>query len=232
MLPGMIRGRRDFWHGMGGHCRIFPSPFFNASEIIVMLMLTEIARQILYYLVVGPLRDPKGFNYPQSVVFPDAALYPTFSADSRANFSIFITLAISVACWVFVKKSFAGYQLLIGGLAPQAARYAGFSANNAIWISLLVGGATAGLAAQALAKWPAQSAKLQPILSPGYGYAGIIVAFLGGLNPLGIVCAGFLMAIIYVGGDNALVSANIPSSAPVVFQGLLDDFLPGRGCSS
>jgi simple sugar transport system permease protein len=192
---------------------------FNASEIIVTLMLTEIAPQILYYLVVGPLRDPKGFNYPQSVVFPDAALYATFSPDSRANFSIVLTLVVSVACWVFVKKSFAGYQLLVGGLAPQAARYAGFSENKAIWVSLLVSGATAGLAG--LGEVAGPIGKLQPILSPGYGYAGIIVAFLGGLSPVGIVCAGFLMAVIYVGGDNALVSANIPASAPVVFQGLL-----------
>lgn len=218
MLPAMIAvGALSgmVWAGVAAFFRTR----FNASEIIVTLMLTEIARQILYYLIVGPLRDPKGFNFPQSVVFPDAALYPTFNADSRANFSIFITLAISVACWVFVKKSFAGYRLLVGGLAPQAARYAGFSETNAIWISLLVGGATAGLAGVGEVAGPI--GKLQPILSPGYGYAGIIVAFLGGLSPLGIVCAGFLMAVIYVGGDNSLVSANIPASAPVVFQGLL-----------
>ncbi len=218
MLPSMILVGALSGMAWAGIAAFFRTRF-NASEIIVTLMLTEIARQILYYLIVGPLRDPKGFNFPQSVVFPDAALYPIFSADSRANFSIFITLAISVACWVFVKKSFAGYQLLVGGLAPQAARYAGFSETNAIWISLLVGGATAGLAGVGEVAGPI--GKLQPILSPGYGYAGIIVAFLGGLNPLGIVCAGFLMAIIYVGGDNSLVSANIPASAPVVFQGLL-----------
>lgn len=218
MLPGMILVGALAGMAWAGIAAFFRTRF-NANEIIVTLMLTEIARQILYYLVVGPLKDPKGFNYPQSVVFPDAGLYPTFGPDSRANFSIFIALAVSVACWVFVKKSFAGYRLLVGGLAPQAARYAGFSENSAIWISLLVGGATAGLAGVGEVAGPI--GKLQPILSPGYGYAGIIVAFLGGLNPLGIVCAGFLMAIVYVGGDNALVSANLPTSAPVVFQGLL-----------
>ena len=218
LLPGMIVVGAIAGMAWAGIAAFFRTRF-NASEIIVSLMLTEIARQILYYLIVGPLRDPKGFNFPQSVMFPDAALYTTFSPDSRANFSIFVTLAVSVACWVFVKKSFAGFQLLVGGQAPQAARYAGFSENSAIWISLLVGGAAAGLAGVGEVAGPI--GKLQPILSPGYGYAGIIVAFLGGLNPIGIVCAGLLMAIIYVGGDNALVSANIPASAPVVFQGLL-----------
>lgn len=218
MLPGMIVVGALAGMAWAGIAAFFRTRF-NASEIIVTLMLTEIARQILYYLIVGPLRDPKGFNFPQSVVFPNAGLYPTFGPDTRANFSIFLTLAISIGCWVFVKKSFAGYRLLVGGLAPQAARYAGFSENNAIWISLLIGGATAGLAGVGEVAGPI--GKLQPILSPGYGYAGIIVAFLGGLDPLGIICAGFLMAIVYVGGDNALVSANIPTSAPVVFQGLL-----------
>lgn len=218
MLPGMILVAAlagMVWAGIAAFFRTR----FDASEIIVTLMLTEIARQILYYLIIGPLRDPKGFNFPQSIVFPDAALYPTFSESSRANISIFVTLAVSAACWLFTTKSFSAYRLLVGGIAPNAARYAGFSQNRAIWISLLVGGATAGLAG--LGEVAGPLGKLQPILSPGYGYAAIIVAFLGGLNPLGILAAGFFMAIIYVGGDNALVSANIPSSAPVVFQGLL-----------
>jgi general nucleoside transport system permease protein len=218
MLPGMIvTGALAgmIWAGIAAFFRTR----FNASEIIVTLMLTEIARQILYYLIVGPLRDPRGFNFPQSVVFPDAALYPTLWEGSRANLSIFITLTMSVGCWLFATKSFAAYRLLLGGIAPDAARYAGFSENNAIWISLLVGGAAAGLAGVGEVAGPI--GKLQPILSPGYGYAGIIVAFLGGLNAVGIVCAGLFMAIIYVGGDNALVSAQIPSAATVVFQGLL-----------
>ena len=152
------------------------------------------------------LRRSKGLNFPQSVMFSRCgALTRSSAGTASANFSIFVTLAVSVACWVFVKKSFAGFQLLVGGQAPQAARYARFSENSAIWISLLVGGAAAGLAGVGEVAGPI--GKLQPILSPGYGYAGIIVAFLGGLNPIGIVCAGFLMAIIYVGGDNALVSA-------------------------
>lgn len=193
---------------------------FNASEIIVTLMLTEIARQLLYYLVTGPLRDPMGYNFPQSVLFPQAALYPTFGgAGVRANLSILITIVITIACWIFVSKSFASFKLLVGGTAPVAARYAGFSAKQAVWLSLLIGGAVAGLAGVGEIAGPI--GKLQRIISPGYGFAAIIVAFLGGLNPIGIVFAGVFMAVIYVGGDNALVTADIPTSAPVVFQGLL-----------
>jgi ABC-type uncharacterized transport system permease subunit len=218
MLPGMIVTGAVAGMGWAGIAAFFRTRF-NASEIIVTLMLTEIARQILYYLIVGPLRDPRGFNFPQSIVFPDAALYPTLWDGSRANLSVVVTLAVSLGCWFFATKSFAAYRLFLGGVAPNAARYAGFSESRAIWISLLVGGAAAGLAGVGEIAGPI--GKLQPILSPGYGYAGIIVAFLGGLDALGIVCAGLFMAIIYVGGDNALVSAHIPSAATVVFQGLL-----------
>ncbi|MEX3009673.1 ABC transporter permease [Hoeflea sp. TYP-13] len=194
---------------------------YNASEIIVTLMLNQIAFQILYYLVTGPLRDPRGYNFPQSVPFPDAALYPTLfgGADIRANLSLAITIAASFAAWLYVSRSFSGFRLLVGGIAPAAARYAGFSQKRAIWISLLVGGAAAGLVGVGEIAGPI--GKLQPILSPGYGFAGIIVAFLGGLNPIGIVFAGLFMAVIYVGSDSALLLADIPSSAPIVFQGFI-----------
>ena len=194
---------------------------FNASEIIVTLMLNQIALQILYYLINGPLKDPRGFSFPQSVPFPEVAMYPPLIPDSflRANTSIYLVLLISVLVWIFAKRSVSGFRLLVGGLAPNAARYAGFSASRAIWISLLAGGMAAGLAGVGEISGPI--GKLQPILSPGYGFAAIIVAFLGGLNPIGIVLAGFFMAVIYVGADGAVLSAGVPASAPVVFQGLI-----------
>ncbi|MCY4301362.1 MAG: ABC transporter permease [Aestuariivita sp.] len=194
---------------------------FNASEIIVTLMLNAIAAQILVYLINGPLKDPRGFSFPQSVPFPDVALYPLLIEDSflRANVSIYIVLALSLLAWIYVRHSFSGFRLLVSGLAPAAAHYAGFSSNRAVWISLLVGGAAAGLAGVGEISGPI--GKLQPILSPAYGFAAIIVAFLGGLNPIGIVVAGFFMAVIYVGADGAVLSAGLPASAPIVFQGLI-----------
>ncbi|PZQ88698.1 MAG: ABC transporter permease [Leifsonia xyli] len=191
---------------------------FNASEIIVTLMLTEVARQILYYAVMGPLRDPEGFSFPQSIPFPNAALFPVIG-DTRANLSILISIAAVVAAWFFVTRSFAGFRLLIGGTSPDAARYAGFSQKQAVWLSLLIGGAAAGLAGVGEVAGPL--GKLQPIITPGYGYAAIVVAFLGGLNPIGILFAGLFMAVIYVGGDNALASGEIPAAAPAVLQSLL-----------
>ncbi|WP_332304882.1 ABC transporter permease [Rhizobium sp. GR12] len=191
----------------------------NANEILVSLMLSLVAAQVLNYLLLGPWKDPHGFNFPQSVMFQYDAMVPTLISGTRVNVSILIALALSVAAWVFMQKSFSGYKLQVGGLAPGAASYAGFSQNRAIWFSLLIGGFAAGLAGAAEVAGPL--GQLQRSISTGYGYAAIIVAYLGGLHPIGIIVSALVMAVIYIGGDNAMVSANLPIAAVRVFQGSL-----------
>ena len=191
----------------------------NANEILVSLMLSLVAAQLLYYLLLGPWKDPAGFNFPQSVMFQYDAIVPTLFPGTRVNVSLLIALALSLAAWVFMQKSFMGYKLQVGGLAPRAAGYAGFSEGGAIWLSLLIGGFAAGLAGAAEVAGPL--GQLQRSISTGYGYAAIIVAYLGGLHPIGIIVSSLVMAAIYIGGDNAMVSANLPIAAVRVFQGSL-----------
>jgi len=192
---------------------------FNANEILVTLMLNSIALQLLYYLVAGPLRDPFGFNFPQSALFPDAAMLPTLFAGARVNAGLFIALGATLLAWFFTERTMLGYKLQVGGIAPAAARYAGFSENRAVWLSLLIGGAAAGLAGVFEVAGPL--GQLQRVVSPGYGFAAIIVAFLGGLNAIGILFAAFFMAIIYVGGDIAQASAGVPYAVNSILQGVL-----------
>lgn len=192
---------------------------FGASEILVTLMLALIAEQILNYLLLGPWKDPRGFNFPQTVMFPENAMLPLLFEGTRANISLLFALAASVLCYVFMVHSYQGYQLRVGGLAPRAARYAGFSAKRSIWISLAIGGMAAGLAGAAEVAGPL--GQLQRSVSSGYGYAAIIVAYVGGLNPIGIIAAAFLICVVYIGGDSATVSANLPVAAVDVFQGML-----------
>ena len=118
-----------------------------------------------------------------------------------------------------MQKSFGGFRLLVGGLAAKAAGYAGFSEQRAIWLSLLIGGLVAGLAGAAEVAGPL--GQLQRSISTGYGYAAIIVAYLGGLHPIGILFSSLVMAALYIGGDNAMVSASLPIAAVRVFQGTL-----------
>jgi general nucleoside transport system permease protein len=203
------------WAGIAAFLRVR----WNANEILTTFMLSSIALQLLYYLVTGPLRDPNGQNFPQSALFSDAALFGTLISSTRANTSLLLGLAATLIAYVFMQHSIHGFRLMVSGLAPRAAQYAGFGEARAIWIGLIAGGACAGIAGVGEVAGPI--GMLQRVLSPGYGFAAIIVAFLGGLHPIGIVFAAFLMALLYVGGDFALVSASVPNAFATIFQSLL-----------
>lgn len=213
IVAGTLAGAA--WAGVAAFLRVR----FNANEILVTFMMSSIALQFLYYLVTGPLKDPQGFNFPQSVTFGDAALFSSLTLDTRVTTTVFIPIVVSLLAWVFMQRSMAGYKLLVSGLAPRAARYAGFAEKQAVWLGLLIGGAAAGLAGVAEVAGPL--GLLQRNISPGYGFAAITVAFLGALHPIGIIFAALLMALIYVGGDTALTSVNLPHASVAVFQGML-----------
>lgn len=218
LLPAMIvLGALGgmFWAAIAAFLRTR----FNANEILVTLMLTSIALQILYYLLLGPWKDPMGFNFPQTVMFQDEALFPPLFDGVRLNASIIFPILFSIGIWLFMEKHFGGFKLVVGGLAPSAAGYAGFNSKRAVWTSLLLAGFAAGIAGMSEVAGPI--GQLQRSVTSGYGYSAIIVAYLGALNPLGIVFAAFFLAVLHIGGDVALVSADLPISAVHVFQGLL-----------
>ena len=196
---------------------------FNAEETLTTLMMNYVALFLLLYLVNGPWRDPDGMNFPQSVMFSDSAILPYVIEGTRVNASIFITAIAVILFWLFISKSSAAYKLEVSGQAPLAAKYAGFSAKKAIWLSLGLSGLMAGIAGIAEVAGPI--GQLNPNISPGYGYAAIIVAYLGRLNPFGIVLAGLLMALIYLGGELAQMQLQLPVAITGIFQGLLLFFL-------
>jgi ABC-type uncharacterized transport system permease subunit len=196
---------------------------FNANEILVSLMLVYVATLVLSLLVHGPWRDPEGFNFPQSKLFADAALLPNLLAGTRLNVGFLLALAVVFAAWLFMYRSLAGYQMRVSGLAPAAANYAGISARRTVWLGMLIGGATAGIAGVNEAAGPI--GQLLPSMSPGYGFAAIIVAFVGRLHPLGIVLASLLMSLLYLGGEAAQMGLALPSAVTGLFQGTLLFFL-------
>lgn len=196
---------------------------FNAEETLTTLMMNYVALFVLLYLVNGPWRDPDGMNFPQSVMFNDSATLPLIMEGTRINASLFITLFAVVLFWVFMRKSLTAYKLEVSGQAPLAAKYAGFSSSKAIWMSLVISGTMAGIAGICEVAGPI--GQLNPNLSPGYGYAAIIVAYLGRLNPIGIVLSGCFMALIYLGGEMAQMQLQLPVAITGIFQGLLLFFL-------
>jgi simple sugar transport system permease protein len=198
---------------------------FNASELLTSLMLVYIAQLMVTWLVHGPWMDPDGFNFPQTKMFQPHALLPLMKQGTRLNISFLLGLLLLGAGWVFMNRSFLGYQMKVAGQAESASRYAGFSAKRTIWIGMLVGGCMAGIAG--LSEVAGPIGQITAHISPGYGFAAMIVAFLGRLNPVGIFFASLLMSLLYLGGEQAQQYLNLPSSISMVFQGLLLFFLLG-----
>jgi simple sugar transport system permease protein len=195
----------------------------NANEILVSLMLVYVASLILSLLVHDAWRDPEGFNFPQSKMFSDSALLPNLLEETRLNIGLFLALAAVALGWLFMRKSLAGYQMRVAGLAPAAANYAGISGDRTVWLAMLIGGACAGIAGVGEVAGPV--GQLLPIVSPGYGFAAIIVAFVGRLHPVGILFASLLMSLLYLGGEAAQMKLALPSSVTGLFQGTLLFFL-------
>jgi ABC-type uncharacterized transport system permease subunit len=192
---------------------------FHANEILVSLMLVYVATMVLGYLVYGPWKDPAGYNFPQTQNFEKVTQIPRLFAGSRVSVGLLLALAGVAALWVFLFRTRAGFALQVGGLAPHAARYAGFSSRRALWVALLTSGGAAGLAGALEVAGPI--GQLTPYVPAGYGFAAIIVAFVGRLHPVGMAFSAVLMSMFYIGGELAQSRLGLPKSLTGVFQGLL-----------
>ncbi len=192
---------------------------FNANEILVSLMLVYVADLVLSYLVYGPWKDPNGYNFPQSKTFEKVTQIPRLFDGTRVNIGLLIALFGVVGMWLYMFRTYMGYQLQVGGLAPAAAKYAGFSSRRALWTALMASGGMAGLAGGLEVAGPI--GQLTPYVPAGYGFAAIIVAFVGRLHPVGIVFSAILMSMFYIGGELAQSRLGLSKSLTGVFQGLL-----------
>jgi simple sugar transport system permease protein len=192
---------------------------FNTSEILVSLMLVYIAQLLLGFLLHGAWRDPEGFNFPQSKAFDERLILPVLIEGQRATIAFLLMLGLAALSWLFSSHLFAGYRMRVAGQAPAAAAYAGFGESRNIWVALLIGGGAAGLAGVCEVVGPI--GRLQADISPGYGFAAIIVAFVGRLHPLGIVLAALLMSLLYLGGESVQLGLQLPAAVTGLFQGLL-----------
>jgi ABC-type uncharacterized transport system permease subunit len=192
---------------------------FNANEILVSLMLVYVADFLLGWLVYGPWKDPAGYNFPQTITFAADTKIPRLVPNLRAHIGVLVALVAVGLFWAFLFRTYRGFALQVGGLAPAAARYAGFSSRSALWTALLVSGGMAGLAGGLEAAGPL--GQLTPHVPAGYGFAAIIVAYVGRLHPVGIVFSGILMSMFYIGGELAQSRLGLPKSLTGVFQGLL-----------
>jgi ABC-type uncharacterized transport system permease subunit len=213
LLAGVLGGM--VWAGLTAWLR----DRFHANEILVSLMLVYVAIMALNYLVYGPWKDPQGYNFPQTKTFELATQVPRLVAGWRVHVGVVFALLGVGVLWVFLFRTRAGFAQQVGGIAPDAARYAGFSSRRALWLALLTSGAAAGLAGALEVAGPLR--QLTPYVPVGYGFAAIIVAFVGRLHPVGMVLSAVLMSMFYIGGELAQSRLGLPRSLTGVFQGLL-----------
>lgn len=193
---------------------------FNTNEILTSLMLVYVAQLALDWLVRGPWRDPGGMNFPESRDFHAYAILPeVLPASGRAHWGIVFAILAAVALWFMMSRTLKGFEIRVIGQSPRAGRFAGFSSTRMVLVAFLISGGLAGLAG--LCEVSGAIGQLQPTISPGYGFTAIIVAFLGRLNPLGIVAAGFVLALSYLGGEAAQMSIGLSDRAARAFQGML-----------
>lgn len=198
---------------------------FNTNEILVSLMLVYVAQTVLAMASTGFLRNPEGAGFPGSRNFSGypAAANPELIAGSGLHWGGVAALAAVVAAYVLLQRHILGFQIKLSGQAPRAARFAGVSPQKLTVLCMGIAGALAGLAGLFEVTGPAGQISID--FNVGYGFTAIIVAFLGRLNPVGILLAGLLMALTYIGGEMAATNLGLPSAAIQAFQGMLLFFL-------
>lgn len=192
---------------------------FHANEILVSLMLVYVANLLLSYLVFGPWKDPRGWNFPQTVRFADFTAIPRLGTGMRVHWGFVLALVLAALTSLLMFRSHLGARLRIGGLAPAAARFAGFSPREALWTTLLISGGLAGAAGAMEVLGP--MGQLTPHVSTGYGFTAIIVAFIGRLHPIGCVMASLLLSMWMIGGELSQSRVGLPAAVSSMFQGVL-----------
>jgi simple sugar transport system permease protein len=213
MLLGMLGG------ALFAGIPAFLKAHLNTNEILTSLMLVYVAQLFLDWLVRGVWRNPGGMNFPETRTFDAAAILPEMIASGRAHWGFGFAILAAILVWFMMRYTLKGFEITVLGQSERAGRFAGFSSRKMIWFSMLLSGALAGLAGIAEVSGAIQ--QLRPVISPGYGFTAIIVAFLGRLNPLGIVVSGLVLALTYLGGEAVQVSLQISDKPIRVFQGLL-----------
>ena len=198
---------------------------FNTNEILVSLLLVYVAQNILASMSIGLLRNPEGGGFPGSRNLSQipAMANPELIPSTGMHWGVIAAFMVVIAAYVLLQRHILGYHIKLAGQAPKAARFAGVSPSRLVILCMGLSGALAGMAG--LFEVAGPSGQISIDFNVGYGFTAIIVAFLGRLNPIGILLAGLLMALTYIGGELASFMLSLPSAAIQAFQGMLLFFL-------
>jgi simple sugar transport system permease protein len=198
---------------------------FGTNEILVSLMLVYVAEQLLAAMALGLMKNPEGMGFPgsrnlrQYASAHNAELIP----GTGMHWGVVAALIAVIFAYILLSRHILGYHIRLSGQAPRAARFAGVRPARLVLFCLGTSGALAGLAGLFEVAGPAGQISID--FNVGYGFTAIIVAFLGRLHPVGILLAGLLMALTYIGGEIAQSNLGLPAAAIQIFQGMLLFFL-------
>jgi ABC-type uncharacterized transport system permease subunit len=211
LAAGMLAGA--VWAGIPA----LLSAYVKVDETLTTLMLNYVAILFSEHLYYGPWRDPKGYGFPGTAIFPRSAWLPRLAG--RAHLGLVFALVLAVLLWLLLNRTRFGFEIKIIGHNRTSARYQGINIRATIVLALLLSGALSGLAG--VCEIAGISRRLQQGLSIGYGYTAIIVAWMAQLNPLATIPVALLMAALLVGGDQVQMIMGLPSAMGLVIQGLI-----------
>lgn len=182
---------------------------FGVDEVVTTLLLNFVVLLFVGMMIEGPLKDPMAFGWPQSVPVPGGLMLPKLVPKSRLTIGLLIALAAAAAVAFVQARTVFGFEARAAGLAPRAAAFAGVSLPRTLVAVACLSGALAGLAGAV----EVLSVKgfVTKDLSPGYGYSGIVVAMLAGLNPIGVVAGALFVGVVFVGADGMSRALGVPS---------------------
>lgn len=198
---------------------------FRTNEILVSLLLVYVAQALLSAMALGRLRNPQGGGFPGSrnlSQYP-AASNPELIAGTGMHWGVVAAFVAVILAFILLQRHILGFNIRLAGAAPRAARFSGVSPNALVLLCMGISGGLAGLAG--LFEVAGPSGRISIDFASGYGFTAIIVAFLGRLHPVGILLAGLLMALTYIGGDLAQFMLGLPKASIQAFQGMLLFFL-------
>ena len=198
--------------------------YLRVNEIITTLMMNYIAILWVEHLFYGPWKDPQGYGFPGTAQFPKTAWLPRLPG-TRFHLGMALAVVAAVFIWIVLRRTKWGYEIRVIGENPVAANYAGISIVRNIILVMLLSGGLAGLAG--MSEVAGISHRLQKGLTVGYGYTAIIVAWLGKLNPAGVLVVAILLAGLLVGGDQIQITMQLPAAVALVLQGAILFFVLG-----
>jgi general nucleoside transport system permease protein len=199
------------WAGIAAGLKVV----VNLNETISTLLLNFVASLVVLYMVHGPWKDPESFNLPLTADFADSARLPVYGT-TQLHLGIVLAVVAVVLVWVALDLTRWGFRVKVVGGNPEAARRAGIPVSRYVIVTLVLGGAFAGLAG--MIEVTGIEGRLRPEIAVGFGYIGFLASWLVGHRPVPLVGAALLFGAISVGGDGLQIDAGLPSATVYILM--------------